>query len=126
MMQQPGDFEPQRLSCRQAVAHRHDRGLLAVVHVLDDLADPSDRVAFEEPSGGNQTLAKDDVRIVRALRGAAYDEDAVRNLCYDRLEDEFIGLKESFGDRAMTKDEALQLQLKHCEHHLSFLVPHSS
>jgi hypothetical protein len=24
---------------------------------------------------------------------------------------------------AMTKDEALQLQLKHCEHHLSFLVP---
>ena len=23
----------------------------------------------------------------------------------------------------MTKDEALQLQLKHCEHHLSFLVP---
>lgn len=27
---------------------------------------------------------------------------------------------------AMTKDEALQLQLKHCEHHLSFLIPHSS
>src|SRR5262245_49705201 len=27
---------------------------------------------------------------------------------------------------AMTKDEALQLQLKHCEHHLSFLVPRSS
>jgi hypothetical protein len=27
---------------------------------------------------------------------------------------------------AMTKDEALQLQLKHCEHHLSFLVPKSS
>jgi hypothetical protein len=27
---------------------------------------------------------------------------------------------------AMTKDEALQLQLKHCEHHLSFLVPQSS
>jgi hypothetical protein len=24
---------------------------------------------------------------------------------------------------AMTKDEALQLQLKHCAHHLSFLVP---
>jgi hypothetical protein len=24
---------------------------------------------------------------------------------------------------AMTKDEALQLQLKHCEHHLSFLIP---
>jgi hypothetical protein len=24
---------------------------------------------------------------------------------------------------AMTKDEAVQLQLKHCEHHLSFLVP---
>lgn len=23
----------------------------------------------------------------------------------------------------MTKDEALQLQLKHCEHHLSFLIP---
>ena len=27
---------------------------------------------------------------------------------------------------AMTKDEALQLQLKHCEHHLSFLIPHNS
>ena len=26
---------------------------------------------------------------------------------------------------AMTKDEALQLQLKHCEHHLSFLIPKS-
>lgn len=24
---------------------------------------------------------------------------------------------------AMTKDEAVRLQLKHCEHHLSFLVP---
>ena len=27
---------------------------------------------------------------------------------------------------AMTKDEALQLQLTHCAHHLSFLIPHSS
>jgi hypothetical protein len=27
---------------------------------------------------------------------------------------------------AMNKDEALKLQLKHCEHHLSFLVPHTS
>ena len=26
---------------------------------------------------------------------------------------------------AMTKDEALQLQLRHCEHHLSFLIPHT-
>jgi hypothetical protein len=26
----------------------------------------------------------------------------------------------------MTKDEALQLQLKHCEHHLSFLIPKAS
>jgi hypothetical protein len=27
---------------------------------------------------------------------------------------------------AMTKDEALRLQLRHCEHHLSFLIPHGS
>ena len=27
---------------------------------------------------------------------------------------------------AMTRDEALQLQLKHCAHHLSFLVPRAS
>jgi hypothetical protein len=27
---------------------------------------------------------------------------------------------------AMNKDEALRLQLKHCEHHLSFLIPHGS
>jgi len=27
---------------------------------------------------------------------------------------------------AMTKDDALQLQLRHCEHHLSFLVPKTS
>jgi hypothetical protein len=27
---------------------------------------------------------------------------------------------------AMNKDEALQLQLKHCAHHLSFLVPRAS
>ncbi|MBM3980045.1 MAG: DUF1569 domain-containing protein [Planctomycetes bacterium] len=26
----------------------------------------------------------------------------------------------------MTKDEALRLQLKHCEHHLSFLIPKQS
>ncbi len=27
---------------------------------------------------------------------------------------------------AMNKDEAMRLQLRHCEHHLSFLIPHSS
>lgn len=27
---------------------------------------------------------------------------------------------------AMTKDEALQIQLKHCEHHLSFLIPRTA
>jgi hypothetical protein len=62
------------------------------------------RLFYEQCARGTRE-PKDDVRIVRALRGAAYDEDAVRNLCYERLEDEFIGLKESFGDRAMTRDE---------------------
>jgi hypothetical protein len=62
------------------------------------------RLFYEQCALGTQD-PKDDVRIVRALRGAEYDKDAVRNLCYGRLEDEFIGLKESFGDREMTKDE---------------------
>jgi hypothetical protein len=62
------------------------------------------RLFYEHCALGTAKTPEQDVRIVRALRGQPYDADTVKSLCYDRLEDEFVGLKESFDDRAMTKD----------------------
>jgi uncharacterized protein YjbI with pentapeptide repeats len=69
-----------------------------------DEGDDRHRLFYEQCALG-QVDPQTDVRILRALRGDRYEIDAVRNLCYDRLADEFVGLKESFGDRAMTDDE---------------------
>lgn len=46
-----------------------------------------------------------DPRIQRLRRGKEYSDDDVRQICADRLVDEYVGLKQSFGDRAMTSDE---------------------
>ncbi|MCB9777835.1 MAG: hypothetical protein H6742_04665 [Alphaproteobacteria bacterium] len=47
----------------------------------------------------------DDPRIVRMVRGREMSDDDIREACADRLIDEYVALKESFGDRAMTGDE---------------------
>lgn len=46
-----------------------------------------------------------DPRIVRLRRNAELSDDQVRQICVDRVIDEYIALKQSFGDRAMTSDE---------------------
>ncbi|MFT4622182.1 MAG: hypothetical protein ACI8PZ_000838 [Myxococcota bacterium] len=48
---------------------------------------------------------RSDVRIERLLRTRDLDDDAIRALCYDFVIDEFVALKDSYGDRAMTAAE---------------------
>ena len=47
----------------------------------------------------------DDARIQRIERRGSLDEAELRALCYDFVIDEFVALKQSFGDRAMTSAE---------------------
>jgi uncharacterized protein YjbI with pentapeptide repeats len=46
-----------------------------------------------------------DIRLRRQAMTGAVDPEAFRLTCYDRAIDEFVSLKQSFGDRAMTDDE---------------------
>ena len=46
-----------------------------------------------------------DPRILRLRRNNEFSDDEVRQICADRVIDEYIALKQSFGDRAMTADE---------------------
>lgn len=48
---------------------------------------------------------RDDVRIKRITRGQELDDASIRQICYDYVIDEFIALKDSYGDRAMTQAE---------------------
>lgn len=50
-------------------------------------------------------LDEADPRLRRLRRGRDYSDDEVRELCADRLIDEYVALKQTFGDRAMTSDE---------------------
>lgn len=75
-----------------------------------------DRDQIEDPESGRHRLwyeqcAVDDaplegqLRLARRFMDGVYDPDAVRADCYDRAIDEYVSLKQSFGDRAMTPDE---------------------
>jgi uncharacterized protein YjbI with pentapeptide repeats len=75
-----------------------------------------DRGQVEDPDGGGHRLWYErcatsegplapDLRLLRQYRGEAYDDARVREICYTRAIDEFVSLKQSFGDRAMTPDE---------------------
>ncbi|RME20576.1 MAG: hypothetical protein D6798_20175 [Deltaproteobacteria bacterium] len=44
-------------------------------------------------------------QIIRMRRGRRLDDAEVREACADRLADELVALKQTFGDRAMTADE---------------------
>ena len=46
-----------------------------------------------------------DLRLLREYRGEAWEPDVVREECWNRTIDEYVSLKQSFGDRAMTSDE---------------------
>lgn len=70
--------------------------------VEDD--DGNHRLYYERCATGADTTS-DDLRVRRTFRGAPPEEDALRELCYGRVVDEYVSLKQSFGDRAMTGDE---------------------
>ena len=69
-------------------------------------ADGSHRLFYERCAFGE--IDRNDVRIQRVLRREALDDVGLRKACYDFVLDEFIALKDSYGDRAMTaaEDEA--------------------
>ncbi|NOY25302.1 MAG: hypothetical protein GXP62_05465 [Oligoflexia bacterium] len=46
-----------------------------------------------------------DPRIQRIQREGTLSDTEIRQICTDRLVDEYVSLKQSFGDRAMTSDE---------------------
>ncbi|MFZ5481332.1 MAG: pentapeptide repeat-containing protein [Myxococcota bacterium] len=69
--------------------------------VADDAGDH--RLWYEDCATGEASL--DDLRVLRQFRGGPVDEAAFREACHDRAIDEFVSLKQSFGDRAMTQDE---------------------
>lgn len=66
--------------------------------------DGAHRLWYEQCALSGGALPRD-LRLLRQYRGAAWDDAAVRQICHDRAIDEFVSLKQSFGDRAMTDDE---------------------
>lgn len=64
------------------------------------------RLWYEECAYGEIAHPEQDLRIRRQFLGAPTPaDDDVRSMCYDRVQDEYVSLKQSFGDRAMTSDE---------------------
>ena len=62
------------------------------------------RLWYEQCATGAAPLGSD-LRVRRQGLAEGFDEAAFRLDCYDRAIDEFVSLKQSFGDRAMTNDE---------------------
>ncbi len=71
-------------------------------HVVDD--DDRMRLFYERCASGDP-IDEGDIRILRMRRDHSKSEAELRDDCHDRVTDEFITLKSSFGDRAMTSDE---------------------
>ncbi|MDP2317377.1 MAG: hypothetical protein Q8P41_31120 [Pseudomonadota bacterium] len=63
-----------------------------------------ERLYYEGCAGGDGPLPPD-LRLLRDYRGAPPPDDEIRAVCHARAIDEFVSLKQSFGDRAMTGDE---------------------
>lgn len=66
--------------------------------------DGTHRLWYEQCATSSGALPKD-LRLLRQFRGEPWEDEAVRPDCYDRAIDEYVSLKQSFGDRAMTTDE---------------------
>ncbi len=64
------------------------------------------RLWYQRCAYGLITHPEDDLRIRRQFLGAPPPAaDDVRAMCYDRVQDEYVSLKQSFGDRSMSTDE---------------------
>jgi uncharacterized protein YjbI with pentapeptide repeats len=64
------------------------------------------RLFYERCADGDTSEAVlADIRMRRLLRSHDLDQTALRRACHDRAIDEFVSLKSSFGDRAMTAEE---------------------
>lgn len=74
-----------------------DRG-----HVQDPAGDH--RLFYERCAQGD-ALDPTDIRVVRLNRHGMLSAAALSEICHDRSIDEWVLLKSSFGDRAMTEDE---------------------
>ena len=73
---------------------------------IEDEASGAHRLWYEQCAHGEIAKPADDLRIRRQfLAGTTPDEETIRSMCYDRVQDEYVSLKQSFGDRAMTSDE---------------------
>lgn len=68
-----------------------------------DGVDEPHRLFYERCAYGS--FDREDVRIRRLLDGRDLPDDEVRAACYDFAIDEFVALKASYGDRAMTGAE---------------------
>lgn len=73
---------------------------------VEDEETGAKRLWYEQCAYGELQKPEDDLRMRRQFLGmpAPATED-VRSMCYDRVQDEYVSLKQSFGDRAMTSDE---------------------
>ncbi len=66
-------------------------------------AGESHRLFYKQCADGK--LPPDAPQIVRLRRNRSLPDDALEEACADRLTDELVALKQTFGDRAMTADE---------------------
>jgi uncharacterized protein YjbI with pentapeptide repeats len=64
-----------------------------------------DHRLFNERCAAGEGDLSGDLRILRDYRGSPPETDVIRQACLSRAIDEFVSLKQSFGDRAMTGDE---------------------
>jgi hypothetical protein len=71
---------------------------------IEDEASGRHRLWYER-CAGEDTPLEGEIRLSRRFLDKTMDPDAVRADCYDRAIDEYVSLKQSFGDRAMTSDE---------------------
>lgn len=71
---------------------------------VDDPETGEHRLWYEQCATGAAPL-EGEVRITRLKRDRILTDDEIRAACYDRAIDEYVSLKQSFGDRAMTTDE---------------------
>lgn len=65
--------------------------------------DEGDHLLFYEKCALDRGDWRDDIRTERLPQNL--EEDALRAICYGMVVDEFVSLKDSFGDRAMIDDE---------------------
>ena len=66
---------------------------------------PDGHLLYYEKCATGQEGWRDDIRISRLIRGREMTESEIRSACYEANIDEWVGLKDSFGQRAMIDAE---------------------